>query len=131
MGPVTQGGQLSQNHWTIYMLTATGSVQLNMQADAVSDRGKLVVKEHAYITSNTAVQYWDVPAYPNVSAGDVYSLILTKGRDRYNMTEGGVGCRWWCKFISASQRSSRIGLTITGFLSCGILPQVNLRRETG
>ncbi|KAF2865906.1 hypothetical protein BDV95DRAFT_242079 [Massariosphaeria phaeospora] len=57
MGPVMQGGQLSQNHWTIYMLTATGSVQLNMQADAVSNRGKLVVKEHAYITSNTAVQY--------------------------------------------------------------------------
>ncbi|KAF1970568.1 hypothetical protein BU23DRAFT_556782 [Bimuria novae-zelandiae CBS 107.79] len=97
MGPVMQGGQLSQNHWTIYMLTsATGSVQLNMQlADSVSDRGKLVVKEHAYVNSNTAVQFWDIPARPNTLAGTVYNLILSKGRHRYNMTEGGVGCRWW------------------------------------
>ncbi|PVH91144.1 hypothetical protein DM02DRAFT_474664, partial [Periconia macrospinosa] len=82
MGPVIQGGQLSQNHWTIYVLTSTtGSIQLNMQlVDQASDRGKLVVKEHAYINSNTAVQCWDVPARPNALAGKVYDLILSKGR---------------------------------------------------
>lgn len=79
------------------MLTSTtGSVQLNMQhADTVSDRGKLVVKEHAYIQSNTAVQFWDIPACANVLAGKVYDFILTKRRHKYNMAEGGVGCRWW------------------------------------
>jgi hypothetical protein len=96
MGPVVPGGELSQNHWTIYMLTSTGSVQLNMQlANTDTDRGKLVVKEHAYISSNTAVQFWDIAACPNVRAGRVYDLILTKGRQNYNMAEGGVGCRWW------------------------------------
>ncbi|KAF1992772.1 hypothetical protein P154DRAFT_452038 [Amniculicola lignicola CBS 123094] len=96
MGPVIPGGQLSQNHWTIYMLINTGSVQLNMQlANTDSDRGKLVVKEHAYTSSNTAVHFWDIPALQDAKASAVYSLILAKGRDKYNMAEGGVRCRWW------------------------------------
>ena len=89
MGPVTQGGALSQNHWAIYMLLTTGSTQLNMQ---------LVVKEHAHIDSNTAVQCWDVPTCQNVRASEVHNLILNKGRQKYNMAEGGVGCRWWSNF---------------------------------
>jgi hypothetical protein len=39
----------------------------------------------------------------NLSSGlkvqDVIDLILAKGRDRYKLTEGGSGCRYWCKTV--------------------------------
>lgn len=96
IGPVVAGGQLSQNHWSIYLLTLTGSIQLNMElADTTINSGELKVKEHGYVKSNSAVKFWDVGAAPNIKAGWIRQLIQNKGRDRYYMDENGVGCRWW------------------------------------
>jgi hypothetical protein len=59
------------------------------------DRGVYEVTERAYENSNTAVQYFDFPAKDNVTVGDILGEITRQRWHRYNMTNGGVGCRWW------------------------------------
>jgi hypothetical protein len=64
IGPVAPGAAVSQNHWTIYLLIPTGSVQLNMKTNtnASISRGIFEVREHTYEQSNSAVRYFDLPA---------------------------------------------------------------------
>lgn len=98
MGPVTAGGQLSQNHWSIYLLTqGGGSVRLNMATnpDPREDKGVFTVTRHAYDLTNSAVHCWDFLAIKHFTVGDVLRLIGRKGRQRYRMTSSGVGCRHW------------------------------------
>lgn len=98
MGPVTAGGQLSQNHWSIYLLTqGGGSVRLNMAANPQlhEDKGIFTVTRHAYDLTTSAVRCWDFPAVKHFIVGDVLRLIQRKGRHRYRMTTNGVGCRHW------------------------------------
>ena len=97
MGPVVQGGQLSQNHWSIYLLTAGGgSVRVNMaQMRPTDDNGTMSVTRHTYTESNSAVKFFDFPATNGVNVGRVLRLFQQKGRQRYRMTGTGVGCRHW------------------------------------
>lgn len=98
MGPVTAGGQLSQNHWSIYLLTqGGGSVRLNMatKPEHQEDKGTFTVTRHAYDLTTSAVCCWDFSAVRHCTVGDVLRLIQRKGRHRYRMTLGGVGCRHW------------------------------------
>lgn len=98
MGPVVPGGQLSQNHWSIYLLAqGGGSVRLNMATnpDRREDKGVFTVTRHAYDLTNSAVRCWDFAAITRFTVGDVLRLIARKGRQRYRMTGNGVGCRHW------------------------------------
>jgi hypothetical protein len=97
MGPVMNGGAVSQNHWTIYLLVPGGSVQLNMKTntDPISHRGIFEIRERAYVQSNTTVRFFDLPAAPGVTVDYVEREIRYQRWDRYDMNEGGVGCRWW------------------------------------
>ncbi|KAF2691385.1 hypothetical protein K458DRAFT_266545, partial [Lentithecium fluviatile CBS 122367] len=97
MGPLIHGGAVSQNHWTIYLIVPGGSVQLNMKTstDPNTRRGIFEIRERAYEKSNTAVRWFDLPAASGLLVDSVEREIRSQRWDQYDMTEGGVGCRWW------------------------------------
>ena len=94
-GPVIPGGQLSQNHWSLYLLVHGGSVRLNMAAQEGTDVGKFTVTRHAYTQSNSAVRLFDYEPMRQVTVGDVLGLVREKNRHQYTLTPTGVGCRFW------------------------------------
>jgi hypothetical protein len=91
------GGAVSQNHWTIYLIVPGGSVQLNMKTSTNPNTrcGIFEVGERAYEKSNTAVRWFDLPAASGLLVDSVEREIRSQRWDQYDMTEGGVGCRWW------------------------------------
>lgn len=95
MGPLMHGGAVSQNHWTIYLLVPGGSVQLNMKTNTAPDsrRGIFEIRERAYVESNTAVRWFDLPAAPRVTVDSITREIRYQRWDICDMNEGGVGCR--------------------------------------
>lgn len=99
MGPVAPGAQLSQNHWSIYLIHSRGSVRLNMLLEnpsAANNRGVLTVANYGYTSvSTSAVMSWDFTATVNLSVWHVLDLILNIERQNYDMTDGGMGCRYW------------------------------------
>ena len=98
MGPVQQGGVLSQNHWSIYLVTAgKGSVRLNMSTNpnSANDVGTFTVTQHAYETSGSAVKFFDYQAAPNIKVSDILKMTRDNKRHQYKMTPTGVGCRHW------------------------------------
>lgn len=94
MGPVSDGGFLSQNHWTIYLLVPGGSVQLNMKnnTDPGSRRGIFEIRERVYVELNTAVTWFDIPVAAGVSVDYIEREITYQGWHRYEMNKGGVRC---------------------------------------
>ncbi|KAF2192895.1 hypothetical protein K469DRAFT_714916 [Zopfia rhizophila CBS 207.26] len=58
-------------------------------------QGIYEVTERAYERSNTAVQFFDFPAKDGITVGYVLGEFTERQWHRYNMTDGGVGCRWW------------------------------------
>ena len=100
MGPVAEGAAFSQNHWSLYLIHDNGSVRLNMQlADPASTscKGRFTITSYDYTSaSSSAVKYWDFPARRNnLSIYWVIKLVKDYGRHKYDMAEGGVGCRYW------------------------------------
>jgi hypothetical protein len=56
--------------------------------------GAFTVNPHLeYIQSRS--ELFIIPAAPGVSVGWVYTLLKSKKRDRYKISGGGSGCRWW------------------------------------
>ena len=95
MGPVVPGGQLSQNHWSVYLLTNDGnSVRLNMIPQPTNLIGSLNITTHMYTTSESAVRFFDFPSV-EVPVEYILQLIHQKGRERFRFEERGVGCRHW------------------------------------
>lgn len=98
LGPIVLNGDLSQNHWTIYMLlSASGSVQINMKTDTRPSmvQGIYEVSRRGYTESQTAVRWWDFSAVVGLTVAHIEHEINTSGWHKYNMTAGGVGCRHW------------------------------------
>lgn len=99
MGPVVEGGVLSQNHWSIYLVHANGSVRLSMELrnpKSNSSKGQLYITSYGYTdVSTSAVRSWEFQASENVAIYYVIQLILDNGRWDYDMDKGGVGCRHW------------------------------------
>ena len=85
MGPVVPGGQLSQNHWSIYLLIESGgSVRLNMTITGPSDdTGKFSVTRHQYTETMSAVRYFDFATVNNITVGHILRVIQEKTRHRY------------------------------------------------
>ena len=98
LGPVAPGAQLSQNHWSVYLLVkGGGSVRLNMATNdrAGDDNGVFTVTRHAYALTTSAVRHFDFAVAKDVTVGRILRLIGEKRRQRYRMTPTGVGCRHW------------------------------------
>lgn len=89
---------MSDNHWSIYLMYSgsVGSTRANMMAPEYGDpTGVLDWSEQQYALTTSALSYWDFGVARNVSVGDIASLIYNSGRDQYDMSGGGSGCRWW------------------------------------
>ncbi|RMZ80607.1 hypothetical protein DV738_g2543, partial [Chaetothyriales sp. CBS 135597] len=98
LGPVIPGGQLSQNHWSIYLLNPDeGSVRLNMEwiEGTVGDKGTFTVKRYSYALTMSAVQSFDYDVKSDIKVHSFLELIGQKRRQNYKMTPTGVGCRFW------------------------------------
>lgn len=99
MGPVAPGAQLSQNHWSIYLIHSTGSVRLNMMLgnpNSTSSQGLLTITAYPYTTvSISAVNSWDFVATSDLAVYYILQSIMEHRRQDYDMAEGGVGCRYW------------------------------------
>lgn len=98
MGPVVPGAQLSQNHWSIYLITQGGSIRINMTLQdpkSNDDTGAVQVSFHPYELSTSATAYWDFQPVQNITVEHFTNNIITNRRQNYRMAENGVGCRYW------------------------------------
>lgn len=91
------GPTISDNHWSIYLVLPEvgGSVRFNMMAEYGNPTGILEWTTQAYVLTNSAISHWDFPAAPGIQVSHVAQLIYGLRRDRYDMSGGGSGCRWW------------------------------------
>lgn len=87
---------MSENHWSIFLVFAgEESVRMNMTADYGNPTGRLEWRSLLYTVSESTVKSWDYQAVSGVSVGQVYQLVMGNGRDKYEMSGGGSGCRYW------------------------------------
>ncbi|KAF3391940.1 hypothetical protein DPV78_010611 [Talaromyces pinophilus] len=99
----------SDNHWSIYLLHAGGrsSTRINMRANFGDPKGILEWTRHGYIQTTSAIAFWDFPVAAGITVLYFARLIYSLGRERYDMSGGGSGCRWWVYTIMSdlSQRN--------------------------
>lgn len=99
LGPVADGGQLSQNHWTIELLIPGGCIRLDMTlydpTSSTDFRGVLKLSLLPYQLSQNHVTYFDYNVVGAKVVGHFTNDIITNGRQKYKMTSTGVGCRHW------------------------------------
>ena len=91
-------GRMSDNHWSVYLILAKGeeSVRMNMRAAIDDPTGHLEWSPSlAYTMSNSAITHWDFKTVSGISVQKIYTVILNNGRDKYEMSGGGSGCRYW------------------------------------
>lgn len=91
------GPNTSDNHWSIYLIHPNGvsSTRINMRAEFDDPEGILEWTKHGYIRTTSAITYWDFPVATETTVSSVACLIYNLRRDRYMMSGGGSGCRWW------------------------------------
>lgn len=91
-------GRMSDNHWSIFLILANGegSVRMNMWAAIDDPTGHLEWSPSlAYTTSNSAITNWDYKTVSAISVKKIYTVVMDNGRDKYDMSGGGSGCRYW------------------------------------
>ncbi|KAJ5330135.1 hypothetical protein N7452_010525 [Penicillium brevicompactum] len=91
------GPNTSDNHWSIYLLHPDGisSTRINMKAVFDNTTGILEWTRHGYTQTTSAVNHWDFPVAAGVTVLFFARLLYHLRRDRYQMSGGGSGCRWW------------------------------------
>ena len=110
---------MSNNHWSIYLLSLKGgSVCLNMranwdeEADAWDTRGMLECSTYTYTKTNSCIQHWDYPV-PDISIGQICTLLLNKERDSSKILGGGSGWVW----VSLKTSNNRWTIILSMLLS--------------
>lgn len=94
LGPA--GPSISDNHWSIYLLLANNnSVRINMTAEPGFIDGTLKWTQQSYLLTTSAIRYWEFPVSQGVQFRHIANLIHQLGRQRYDMSGGGSGCRYW------------------------------------
>ncbi|PVH70286.1 hypothetical protein DL98DRAFT_521701 [Cadophora sp. DSE1049] len=102
-------GGISENHWSIYLLLegGIGSVRLNMSAPPGEITGTLSIDGFKYRLTNSALEHWDYKMVSGVTVKMVKDLVYSRGRDRYQFSGGGSGCRYWCYTILQDLETSK------------------------
>jgi hypothetical protein len=90
------------NHWTIsWVLSAepaseTPTIRADMTAKEYGEtQGILRWSIHDFFTSRSTLKYWEFPVNPGTAVWQMANLIYALGRDDYDMSGGGSGCRYW------------------------------------
>jgi hypothetical protein len=90
------GPTISDNHWSIYLILDGGeSVRINMTAEPGYIDGYLDWTKQNYTLTRSAIRCWDFQAVQGLQVHHIANLIYQLRRDRYNMSGGGSGCRYW------------------------------------
>lgn len=91
------GPNTSDNHWSIYLIHPDGvsSTRINMRAELDNPTGILEWTRHGYVQTTSAITYWDFPVGVGITTLFFARLIFSRHRDKYEMSGGGSGCRWW------------------------------------
>lgn len=95
IGPVAPGAQLSQNHWSIYLLNLDGgSMRLNMEGvlGLRNDQGRFTVTRHAYARTNSAVRVFDFEPKASKTVAAFLQVIKAKGRQSRIWEWRGLRC---------------------------------------
>jgi hypothetical protein len=83
MGAIAPGAQLSQKHWSIYLVHSNGSVRSNMELEdpaAIGSQGLLTVTSYGYVSvSTSAVRSFVFAATDNLAVYYVLEAIRNKG----------------------------------------------------
>jgi hypothetical protein len=89
--------QTSENHWTIFLvLSSSVCIRINMRAKSYDDpTGVLAWSRLPYIRSNSELRSWRYTPIQSIKVRDVAKLIYEYRRDKYEMSGGGSGCRYW------------------------------------
>ncbi|KIX92117.1 uncharacterized protein Z520_12201 [Fonsecaea multimorphosa CBS 102226] len=87
MGPVKPGADISYNHWSISLLTASPdeSIRLDMQPEGPRN-GELSIIRLPYALTLHAAAWFDFPVSPSsnpVTVRKIKDLLETKRRHRY------------------------------------------------
>jgi hypothetical protein len=91
----------SGNHWTISLVLPqaggeTPTIRADMAAEEYGEtQGVLNWSIHNFLTSLSTLRYWDFPVNPGTAVWQMANLIYGLGRDDYDMSGGGSGCRYW------------------------------------
>ncbi|PLB48821.1 hypothetical protein P170DRAFT_425829 [Aspergillus steynii IBT 23096] len=95
LGPASPN--TSDNHWSIYLIHPNGvsSTRINMRAEFDDPHEILEWTKHDYIHTTSAIACWDIPVSAGITVASIARLVYGLGRDRYTMSGGGSGCRWW------------------------------------
>lgn len=92
------------NHWALYLAIGNGQsvridVQPNPQRAATTIQGgskaNLLISLLRYPKSNSVNHSEDIGVAPGLLVGHVVDYLVQSGRDRYDFTPEGVGCRKW------------------------------------
>lgn len=89
------GGGVSENHWSVYLLLEDEtSIRMNMAAgdDGI---GRLEFTPYNYQLTTSALRHWDYAMVAGVPVSYIYTMTYNFGRDRYQFSGGGSGCRYW------------------------------------
>ncbi|KAJ5225232.1 hypothetical protein N7468_006457 [Penicillium chermesinum] len=91
------GPNTSDNHWSMYLIHSdqVSSTRINMRAEFDNPTGILEWTRHGYTQTTSAIMHWDFQVTAGVTVLFFARLIYSLGRDRYEMSGGGSGCRWW------------------------------------
>lgn len=95
LGPA--GPTISDNHWSIYLLLGNdqGSVRINMRAEPGYLNGILEWTRQQYLLTQSAINHWDYPVAQGVQVCHIAHLVYSLGRQRYDISGRGSGCRYW------------------------------------
>ncbi|CEJ62531.1 hypothetical protein PMG11_11028 [Penicillium brasilianum] len=126
------GPNTSDNHWSIYLLHSdrVSSTRINMRAEFEDPSGKLEWTKHAYTQTTSAIRHWDFPVAAGITVLYFARLIYSHRRDRYEMSGGGSGCRWWVyNIISDLAQESYIHQSAPGTIWPNLLYLYHMTKE--
>jgi hypothetical protein len=100
-------GPARTNHWAIYLATSKDHsvpVDCTPSQTAVANgtvlyggfKAIIIVASLSYARSHNATQITKITPFKGLTVAHVIDLIIASGRDRYEFTAEGVGCRRWC-----------------------------------
>jgi hypothetical protein len=109
-------------HWRIYFQLnpdtsdRTGKVQsieFNSQKLLVDGSTRLYIhfRNYNYSNAQPTMGKFEIPMIRRVTVQQLIDFVLRRNRDQYRLTEGGSGCRFWCKTVTSDlEQAGWIGL---------------------
>ena len=88
-------------HWRLFFQLGMQSIEFNSQKRTADGITTLYIDHRQYKCSNRqpSIGEMEINLSRPFKVQEIVDFILGKGRDRYKLTEGGSGCRYWCQTV--------------------------------